>query len=131
LRLLYTLGISVMAIAMMACPKSQPLEMTARDGIAAAKGYLDSAKQHHPECAPQISAGPHAASVSTQCDFIVKGIGVKDVAIDALDAYCSNDEFQHHGGSCVPNKDVKSHLEAALTNLDDVMAQVKKIVGAQ
>lgn len=128
MKILYSIGMMVLAVTMIACPASQPLEMSARDGIAAAKGYLDSAKSKHPEC---VEAGPHATPVSAQCTMISKGVAAKDLTIDALDAYCSNDEYQQHGGACAPNKDAKPKLESALSNLDDIMKQVKSIVGAQ
>ena len=128
MRLLYTLGVSLLAFAMMACPKNQPLEMTARDGIAAAKGYLDSARAKHPEC---VMVGSHAVPTETKCALIFRGVAAKDLAIDALDAYCSSEAYQHQGGKCEPHADARPKLEAALANMDDVVKQVKAVAGVQ
>jgi hypothetical protein len=109
--------------ATLACPPSQPLERTARDGVAAAKGYLDSAKSQHPEC------GGEAPVASTNCQIIYKGVAAKDSVIDALNVYCASPAYSTGGGECVPNKDVQSKLQEALNNLNQTIADVKKLGG--
>lgn len=107
----------------LACPPQQPLEQTARDGVAAAKGYLDSAKGKHPEC-----VGTSPAS-STNCSVINRGVGAKDAVIDALNIYCASADYSNNGGPCVPNKDAQPKLKEALSNLNQTMSDVKKIGG--
>lgn len=105
-------------LSLTACP---PIDEKTRDGVALAKGYLDSAKEKHPECAvPETH--------SAQCDVIAKGIAVKDSVIDALKVYCASESFDA-GGTCQPNKDALPKLKAALRDLNTIMADVKKIGG--
>jgi hypothetical protein len=107
----------------LACPSSQPLEQTARDGVAAAKGYLDSAKRQHPECV----ATPPAQS--TDCSVISRGVGAKDALIDAINIYCASADYSTGGGACVPNKDMQPKLQEALNNLNLTISDVKKVGG--
>jgi len=107
----------------LACPPSQPLEQTARDGVATAKGYLDSAKGKHPEC-----VGTTPAS-STNCSIITRGVGAKDAVIDALNVYCASADYSNNGGPCVPNKDAQPKLQEALSSLNQTMRDVKAIGG--
>lgn len=106
---------------MLACPGSQSLEKTARDGVASAKGYLDSAKQHHPECATDAS--------STNCQVIAKGVAAKDAVIDAVNLYCASPSYSDNGGNCVPDKAVEPKLQEALKNLDQIIKDVRAIGG--
>lgn len=101
----------------------QPPQNSARDTIAAAKGYLDSARSHHPECNTTSPNGTHA------CQIIGKGTQAKDVAIDALEIYCSNTSttgvnFQD-GGPCVADKAYEPKLKAALASLNQIISDVK------
>lgn len=107
----------------LACPPSQPLEQTARDSVATAKGYLDSAKQHHPECAADAS--------STNCQVIAKGVAAKDSVIDAVNIYCASNDYSNNSGPCVPNKDLQPKLQEALNNLNQTITDVKAIGGGR
>lgn len=102
-----------------ACP---PIQETARDGVATAKGYLDAAKAHHPECStPQVNVGV--------CDLLSRATGAKDAVIDAVNVYCTSPSYDQTGGVCVPNKSAKPKLDAALRDLNQILADVKKIGG--
>lgn len=114
--------LALLAITL-ACPPSQPLEQTARDSVATAKGYLDAAKAHHPECATP------GTPVSTNCDIIGKGVGAKDAVIDAINVYCASNDYSNNGGPCVPNKDLQPKLQEALNNLNQTITDVKAIGG--
>ena len=107
----------------LACPPKQPLEQLARDGVAGAKGYLDSAKGKHPECVGTTPA------TSTNCSIISRGVGAKDAVIDALNAYCASQDYSNNTGPCVPNKDTQPKLQGALSGLNQTMTDVKKIGG--
>lgn len=117
--------ILVLLAITLACPPSQPLEQTARDGVASAKGYLDSAKAHHPEC---VIAPPAA---STNCQIITKGVAAKDSVIDAVNLYCASPSYSDNGGSCVPDKAVEPKLQEALNNLNQIIKDVKGVGGVQ
>lgn len=114
----------------LACPH-QPLEQTARDAVATAKGYLESAKANHPECVPQPAHPQVAPAASTMCSIINRGIAGKDLVIDALETYCANPDFDSKGGVCTPNKDAEPKLRAALSNLNQILKDVKGIEGKQ
>ena len=101
----------------------QPIEMSARDAIATAKGYLDSAKQHHPECA----SGGHSAT----CDVIARGVAAKDTVADAVNIYCASPSYTDQGGACTPNKDAEPKLKEALKSLSTIMRDVKGIGGVK
>ena len=113
-----------LALAVMfACPPPQPLEQTARDTAATAKGYLDSAKIQNPECV----ANPPAAS--TQCQIINRGVGIKDALLDAINIYCASDAYTNNAGPCVPDKTLEPKLQQALNNLNQSITDVKTIIG--
>lgn len=97
-----------------------PLEQSARNGIATAKGFLDQEKVAHPECA---GATP---SVSPVCTLIHKGVAAKDVTIDALEQYCSGPEFDAGTGPCSPNAALSDKLKAALRDLNAIIGDIKK-----
>jgi hypothetical protein len=126
MKLISTLVLAALVLATTACPPSQPLEQTARDTAATAKGYLDSAKSQHPECA---ASGTTAVNPSTQCQVINKGVGVKDALIDAINVYCASDSYTNGTGPCVPDKNAQPKLQAALNNLNQILADVKAVAG--
>lgn len=117
------LRVLVLLAACLSMTACQPIEKTARDYVATAKGYLDSAKQHHPECA---AAGSHGGN----CDIIARGVAAKDSVIDAVQVYCASSSYDA-GAPCAPNKDAEPKLKEALKRLDQVMADVKAIGGKQ
>lgn len=123
---IHTLWLLPLLAITLACPPSQPLEQTARDTVATAKGYLDSAKSHHPECAAPADA---STPQSVNCQVIAKGVAAKDSVIDALNVYCASPDYSNNGGPCVPNKDLQSKLQAALDDLNRTITDVKAIGG--
>jgi len=108
----------VLSLVLIAC--NQPIEQTARDSVATAKGYLDSARQHHPECQPN--------STGAVCQIISRGVAAKDAVIDAVDIYCASPQYSEQGGPCAPNKDAAQKLKEALKNLSTIMTDVKGVV---
>lgn len=125
MRKLLLLPVMALLLCGFACPGSQPLEQTARDTVATAKGYLDAAKVHHPECAAPAEGTP----VSTNCQIISRGVAAKDSVIDALNIYCASPDYSNNGGPCVPNKDLQPKLQEALNNLNQTITDVKAIGG--
>jgi hypothetical protein len=111
-------SILILALLTVACPTSTPIEKTARDGIATAKGFLDSEKTQHQECI----GGSFPA-----CDLINKAVAAKDVTIDALEAYCSGPAFDAGTGPCTPQAALKDKLTGALTNLNQTIADIKNL----
>lgn len=118
-----SLSLTLILACTLALTGCQPIEKTARDSVAAAKGYLDSAKAHHPECATN---GGHGAN----CDIIARGVGAKDAVIDAVQVYCASSSYDS-GSPCSPNKDAEPKLKAALQSLDQIMTDVRKLGGSQ
>jgi hypothetical protein len=114
-------GLAVLLFALVACPQ-QPIEQTARDGIATAKGMLDDAKSRHPEC--------QTDAVSKVCKILKTATSAKDTLIDALSLYCAGApdpgaKSFDEGGPCKPDKSVGPRLSAAMKSLDQIMADAK------
>jgi hypothetical protein len=101
-----------------------PVQEVARDAIASAKGYTDTAKQNHPECA--------TGAQSTACTAIAKTVGAKDSTIDALEAYCSSPAFDAGTGPCTPPSGdagtaAANILASAVANLNQEIADIKAL----
>lgn len=104
----------------------QPLEMSARDGIASAKGFLDSEAKQHPEC--------NSTPTLQVCTLITRGNAAKHTAIDALETYCSNDSFNAGGTACVKpsgsaGQIAANELKASLASLSQTITDIKAIGG--
>lgn len=101
----------------------QPIQNTARDGIAAAKGVLQTAQTKY---MAQCTANPQDAP----CVIIHKGVAAQNVAIDALEAYCEGGATPafKDGGPCVANKAVEPKLRASLDNLNQIIPDVKGLL---
>jgi len=103
------------------------LANNAYDVIATAKGYLDSERSQHPECATTPSV--------TVCARIQQAIGAKDLLIDALSAYCSGPNFLNGGACDAPDKatpagqQAVTKLKAAIDSYNQTAADLKKATG--
>lgn len=104
-----------LTVVLVACA---PLQDTARNGIASAKGFLDSEKAAHPECAVDSEA--------QACYLIKRGVAAKDATIDALEAYCGGSAFDA-GAPCTPHSDLTDKLKSALANLNLTISDIKKV----
>ena len=100
-----------------------PLERSAYNTVVAAKGFLDSEKQAHPECA--------TGATSTVCVDIQKAVGAKDLLIDSITVYCSGPDF-NNGGACnapdlhtAAGVQAEAKLRAAITNYKQIAADLK------
>jgi len=119
----HVLAVLIMGL-MLVTVACQPVEMTARDTIAASKGFLDSQSAIHAECAttPTLAV----------CGLITKGNAAKHLAIDALEEYCAGPQFES-GGACVSPKDktqknqLQGKLTSALTNLNQIITDIKAL----
>lgn len=102
------------------CPK---VETTARDAIAGAKKTTDNLKVKY-----NCSGTPTTASA---CATIAKVVAAKDLAIDALEAYCGGPSFNNGGACNSPTKGTPTatqaaqKLQTALTGLQQTLADVK------
>lgn len=99
----------------------QPAQETARDAVATAKGYLDSAKAKHPECPASVDL--------TTCKFLARATAAKDTVIDAVNAYCGSVEYDSMGGPCAANSSLEAKLSSAMSDLRQSIADVKGIGG--
>lgn len=104
---------------------AQPIEVTARDAIAASKGYIASASQRHTaEC---IQSGGQAE----YCQIIVQAAYAENAAVTALETYC---QIPAHmldtpDKKCQPVKSAEPALVAALKNLNSLAGELKKAAG--
>ena len=106
----------------------QPIEMSARDSIAGAKGFLDEAAKKHPECASNPSG-------VMACNLINRGNAAKHTAGAALKVYCSGDQFDAGTGPCQPPTDKNARdqaaakLKSATQELQIIVDSLKKAIG--
>lgn len=107
------------------CNNAQPIEKTARDGIATANGYITAAKNKHPECSPQQH--PENQSMA-QCQVIKHGIDTVNVSVSALSTYCQFGPADPPEKQCVPVKTAQDGLVAALNNMNQTMTDVKNLL---
>lgn len=97
------------------------LEQRARDGIAAATGFLSSAQtQYHDQCA--------AAPTGAACVTIHKGVAAQNIAIDALKTYCAFGNGDSLDSICKPVANSADALKSALSNLSGIITDVKGLV---
>jgi len=106
---------------------TDPLANNAYDVIVGAKGYLESEKSQHPECATTPN--------TSTCSLIRQAIGGKDLLIDALSVYCSGPNFLNGGVCDPPAKGTPAYaqaavkLQAAISNYNTIAADLKKVTG--
>lgn len=103
------------------------LANNAYDVVAGAKGYLDSERKQHPECA--------TVPASDVCTRISQAVGAKDLIIDALSVYCGGPNFSN-GGACDPPAkgtpaatQATAKLQSAISGYNIIAADLKKATG--
>lgn len=102
-------------------PTPATLEQRARDGIAAATGFLSNAQsQYHDQCV--------AALDGTVCQTINKGIAAQNITIDALRTYCAFAKGDPLDNPCKPVATAADALKSALSNLTGIVNDVKGLV---
>lgn len=117
-----TLGIVTLLTT--GCPMSPE---KARDGVALAYGFIgDIQTKHLDEC--------RAAPTAPTCVLINKGVAVQRLAAGALNEYCAGppkpgDATYATGGPCSVQPGLEPRLQAALTDLSNVMNDIKKLGG--
>jgi hypothetical protein len=115
IRIIKTLTIAVMLV-MLGC--SQPIEKTARDGIATATGAISNYQaKYHDQCV--------AAPTGTACVAINRAIVGQNATITALEAYCGFKPGDDLASACKPVATAKDGLQAALNNLQQLVNDLK------
>lgn len=101
-------------------------EKNARDAIAASKGAIETAQNKYMEtCKADATQQP--------CVIVNKAVAAQNTAINALELYCSGtaptggQDFQH-GGVCHADKSLQPKLDAAVADLNQIIASVKGII---
>lgn len=113
---------TILVAGLTGCDPAKP----ARDSIAVAKGILITLQAQHQEC----KADPSPAI----CQNINRGVAAENLAIDALEVYCSGPEFDAGTGPCQPSpektlrENAARKLAAAITNLNQIIGDLKKAV---
>ena len=106
----------------------QPFEMTARDAIVTAGAFLRQAQANHlEECLAYTKFGVNLGKSDVLCPAITKAVSAHNIAVSALDAYCASPDYEN-GGPCVPNKELQPKVEAALRELESVLAELKRLL---
>jgi hypothetical protein len=120
----YVVVLLVSLLLLTGCPK---FHEKARDALAAHSGFLNQAKENHPECVPDW---PQDNKI---CVALEKAIDAQNLAVTALDLYCSGPAYVE-GGECDPpdgkdvRKELKSRLEEALKQLATLIAEFKEVL---
>lgn len=107
-----------LAIGLLFLIGCQPLEVSARDGIVTASAII-KAKQSKWRVTCQ--ANPSV----TECQNINKAGAALNVAIDALNAYCTSDAFNNNIGPCEPKAAFTVKLKNALSDLNRIKKDVE------
>jgi gamma-glutamyl:cysteine ligase YbdK (ATP-grasp superfamily) len=111
----------ILTLSLVGC---QPAEVTARDSIAAAKGFIeDQQKQRLQECTADKS--------KEICVDINKAVEAQNLAVTALIAYCSDATFANNSGPCHPNRDLQPKLQAAIEQLNNIVNSIKVLAGVK
>ena len=103
-------------------PSGQPaLVVNARDTLAAASGFVANAqKQYLKEC--------NADPTQEKCKYINQAVSGINATITAEEAYCgwsAGTASQTPAPSCVPVSTAAAGLQAAITNLNNFISQLK------
>ena len=122
--------IVVTAIVVLSFDGCTPVEQQARDALAASQGFITQAqKNHQAEC----SQTPKKAF---PCAMINQAVGAQNLAIDALETYCSwtaQDVQDAAAGKsvhpCFEAKTAADPLKAALSNLNQILKDYKLASG--
>jgi hypothetical protein len=102
-------------------PTPSTLEQRARDGVAAATGFIGKAQeQYKDQCV--------AAPTGKPCVIIHKAVASQNVAIDALRAYCGFGPVDGLDATCKPVASAADALTAALNNLSGIVNDVKGVI---
>lgn len=107
-----------------------PIERNAYRLISASKGFLDSEKAAHPECA--VVSG---AALTQVCAALARATSAKDLLIDAAEVYCAGPTFSVGNGVCTPPakgtpafQQASDRLQAAITNYQQSEKDLKGLV---
>jgi hypothetical protein len=107
-----------------------PVEQQAQDALAASQGFIVQAqKNHQAEC----SQTPKKAF---PCGTINQAVGAQNLAIDALETYCSwtpQDVADAAAGksvhACIETKTAEDTLRSTLANLNRILKDYKTASG--
>jgi hypothetical protein len=126
MKTLLLFAVTSLCLCLTAC---QPTDRTVRDAIAGETGFLDQAvKDHQTACA--------AVPTTVVCGAINRAGEARNVAIDAIEAYCSgiptgnNAAFQV-GGPCAPVKSAQATLAASLAGLTSTIKDLKAMLATE
>lgn len=98
----------------------QPLEDTARDVIAGAKGFIQKAQENHlAEC----TANP---TKEFPCRIINRAVAAQNLAVDSLYVYCGFTKDTPPNTLCAANKSKAAALKSALETLNRIIADYKE-----
>src|SRR3990172_290453 len=120
---------AVILLVLLAALGCQPFEMSARDSIVAAGGFIRKAQMNHlDECLAFTRDGTDLGKSAVIFPAITKAIAAYNLAVDLLNVYCASPDYDLQGGKCVPNKELQPKVEAALRELTVIVAEVKAVI---
>src|SRR3990172_3320525 len=120
---------AVILLVLLAALGCQPFEMSARDSIVAAGGFIRKAQANHlDECLAFTRDGTNLGKSAAICPAITKAIAAHNLAVDALNIYCASPDYDLQGGACTPSKALQPKLEAALRDLTAIVAEIKAVL---
>ncbi len=99
----------------------QPLQQTARDSIAVAKGVIETAQDKY---LVRCQASP----TDVPCEIIKDAVAAQNLVVDALNLYCAGISSWVDGAPCFPSKDMEPRLKEALLNLNTIISNVRELL---
>ncbi len=119
------LFLTIALIVGITCGCSEPPEQTARNVIASASGAISSAQANYTK---SCTANP----AQKVCQSINRTIDGENAAITSLETYCSFElapVLPDPSRKCVPVKGALSGLQAAVSNLNQLIGELKGTAG--
>lgn len=121
------LVLGVMIIAALTLTGCQMDAGKARDSVVTAYGFISDLQTKH-------LAACQAAPTTEICVAITRGVAIQRTAAAALNDYCSGpplagDQPYATGGPCSAQVGVEPRLSQALSDLNSVMATLKRLKG--
>lgn len=116
----------IVALSVVSLGASCNKEQAARDAIATNYGWIITAQRQNQESC-------QADATQAKCGRINQAISIHNIAIDAFNVYCAGppkegEQSYDSGGPCSPQAGIEPRLQAAIRDLDAIVADIKSLV---
>ena len=120
------LSLLLLTVVLTGCP---PPQESARDSILTARAVIETAQGDFRTSCQQDAT-------QRVCAAINRAVDAHNLAVDALDIYCSGGDW-NAGGVCQPPTDqftreqFESKLRTAISNLDSIIRELRDLTGGR